>query len=623
MLFMAGICHAQSPTVWRNFAATNSNEGSVTPGTLKLTKYKKNNIRVLYLDTAGVAVDIPFDTLQLVSNMVDNIQNVSGTYPNSAAVYTELLSKVDADVFNDLQDTVNAKMDTSYQSVVNAMLVLKMDTSYASTVLEMLADSMTSGRDYTDNKFLSVVTGNNQGFAITSTNPGAHVAGRVWSAANITGLTENYTNFGLTLDPYETAYFYDNGTSYDKQSIPIPELIDAEIVAQGLINQTTFETVELPVLGLNKVKGITGSLGTYTSFQSAGSTRILDSAFTGSGTITHIQFYCPDTNNIYFKVFRNTGTNTYEMVATQVIRVGTLGTVDLDLNLPIDSGTYFGWYSSGSNTNTGSIGYKVGSTMGLRVVSGNITTSGTFAAPTYTEIYGFNLSISYDKTVAIDSQVFPYGHINPAIYTNELSYSGAADTLTNLMSTGVITVDRLIKSDGTEGALAGWKYITVPVNDYIEKIYVSDIAIRPAGLPASGYWRFLNTAGAVLSTGYYTTSMDTNYVIPTGAVSFQIDIQDPSTTSSAYANAVISYKGALVTKIGGVSIGSSSGGGTSYNQSLNTTDDVQFKSITTEGLYLQNLPVGNGTEPIGLPLYGMWIDWDGVTTSGVLKVKMQ
>lgn len=91
MLLGAG---AMAQTV--NFGSNSPSGVSQTQGALKLLKYKKNNIRVLYLDTTGVAVDIPFDTLQLKSNISQNFtDNSTTTYPSSKALYDGLAGKTD------------------------------------------------------------------------------------------------------------------------------------------------------------------------------------------------------------------------------------------------------------------------------------------------------------------------------------------------------------------------------------------------------------------------------------------------------------------------------------------------------------------------------------------------
>lgn len=206
MLGMAGICHAQDPTVWRNFGATNSSEGSITPGTLKLTKYKKNNIRVLTLDTAGIVRDTNITAIldtsifQLKSNMVDNIQNVSGTYPNSAAVYTELLSKV-------------GYTDTT----------LLIETHHRS-----------------DSLFLASSTSNLKGTADTSVTPVA-VSGNWYWLKNYP-VTVTYTKFGgISVATTESSAAIYNGTTWQEYNPPVDALLTATVATLDTIKKYSLQ----------------------------------------------------------------------------------------------------------------------------------------------------------------------------------------------------------------------------------------------------------------------------------------------------------------------------------------------------------------------------------------------
>lgn len=72
----------------------------------------------------------------------------------------------------------------------------------------------------------------------------------------------------------------------------------------------------------------------------------------------------------------------------------------------------------------------------------------------------------------------------------------------------------------------------------------------------------------------------------------------------------------------------STGGGESYDQSLNTFDDVAFKSISADTIIASELninafsfdfPTGNGTPPEEVEIGDAWID----TSDGTLKIRMQ
>jgi hypothetical protein len=92
--------------VWRRVGATNSSEGTESIGLMKLTKYKKNNIRVFYLDTSAIMRDMPFDTLQLVSNMSQSASdNSPDKYPSSAALYDAIQGLADTGSYIKLSDS--------------------------------------------------------------------------------------------------------------------------------------------------------------------------------------------------------------------------------------------------------------------------------------------------------------------------------------------------------------------------------------------------------------------------------------------------------------------------------------------------------------------------------------
>lgn len=73
-------------------------------------------------------------------------------------------------------------------------------------------------------------------------------------------------------------------------------------------------------------------------------------------------------------------------------------------------------------------------------------------------------------------------------------------------------------------------------------------------------------------------------------------------------------------KVGTVATG---GGGTAYNQSLNTTDNVQFASIKTDALDVSGtMPSGTLSEPPNVNKGDMWLDTTDSTTHPIVRVML-
>lgn len=493
--------------------------------------------------------------------------------------------------------------------------------------INSLVDSFLATRTYTDEKFLSVTSASLQGVAETTTDPGANVAGRWWWL-EVSDEDQTFTDFdGIEVAANEIALAIDDGTDFIKYTLPIDEQLNAAISAQGLITQSAFETVQQPVAGLVKTRFNHGTLSASSTNYGTSLTRLIDSAFTYNGVLTSLSYYSTRAGAITFKSIEKNVDGTYNVIAS-LIHTAIIGNNTIDsatlVNMRVVAGGTIGWYGSASTG--GGVGFTTGSTMATKTLTGNVSGNNlTFGASSNTSIWGIKATYRVSPTLAFDSVVFPYGHTAPPVYNNQITYTGGADTLTNIFSTGTIVTDALVTSTGGTSSSAGWKYVSIPITDKQPRIFVSKINVRPGSVPASGYYRFANTSNTTISFGYYTALKDTSYAIPTGAVTFMIDIQDPTTTSSAYANAVISYRGSKATKIYGIDFAGtgSSAGGNPFNQDLNTYDDGQLNSLRVYGLYLDTLPVGNGVEPAGVDIGDMWQDWDGVSDSSTLKIRKQ
>lgn len=119
-------------------------------------------------------------------------------------------------------------------------------------------------------------------------------------------------------------------------------------------------------------------------------------------------------------------------------------------------------------------------------------------------------------------------------------------------------------------------------------------------------------------------------IIPSTAYTFDLQILRNPDTPGSYSevrmnlgNTLLPYEPfdrSVIKKIYGYEI--ESNGGEAYDQSLNTTDDVEFNSVTTNLLSYKaialELPQGNGTPPVGVEIGDAWLD----TATSSVKVRL-
>lgn len=142
---------------------------------------------------------------------------------------------------------------------------------------------------------------------------------------------------------------------------------------------------------------------------------------------------------------------------------------------------------------------------------------------------------------------------------------------------------------------------------------------------------FRDSQGAVINPVISLTTLPFTFNAPANASTFDMSLKAGNNTVDSYSMARISigdlsqpyepFEQEFIDSIKGKSIKSSNGGGESYNQSLNTTDDVQFNSINTGLLEMSfwqlNLPTGAGSPPSEVLVGHAWID----TNTDTIKVR--
>ncbi len=201
-------------------------------------------------------------------------------------------------------------------------------------------------------------------------------------------------------------------------------------------------------------------------------------------------------------------------------------------------------------------------------------------------------------------------------------------TSPNLFNPALLKQDSLIRtSDQAIIYVAGWQ-----MSGFMAVTAGQDYTLYGLNISSSSTYTWRDASNAVIGTpgtgvNTWLTGDTITITAPAGAVTIAFNIKRPADPTSVYDNLMfIEGDSAVPYSAYGTTINACPGyggaGGVAYDQSLNTTDNVEFAGITTGGLKM-NLPTGNGTEPAGLSIGDMWIDWNGSTTSGTLKVKMQ
>ena len=133
---------------------------------------------------------------------------------------------------------------------------------------------------------------------------------------------------------------------------------------------------------------------------------------------------------------------------------------------------------------------------------------------------------------------------------------------------------------------------------------------------------FRDSGGNAIGPIYDFGSMPRTFTSPAGTVTFDCTLRravEPSDDVFEFAalnpgGQVLPYEPHKIETITG--IGSKRIAGQSYDQSLDTTDDVKFNSVEMAA-FKANLPEGAGSPPVGVEVGDAWID----TTDNTIKVR--
>lgn len=190
----------------------------------------------------------------------------------------------------------------------------------------------------------------------------------------------------------------------------------------------------------------------------------------------------------------------------------------------------------------------------------------------------------------------------------------------NLANPSLIQFDKYITNAGSVTNGVGWAMIVIPVDGYIGQ----EITFGRFTINTAGYSAFRNASGLVENLGAHGILPKT-VTVPVGATHLYIDIKRPIDDGSNYAQLTINLGDTLlpyespilkVEKLAGYEISGNGGSGESYDQSLNTTDEVHFAKVTAPietSVLVLNLPTSNA----GLPVGRAWVD---VSNGNVVKV---
>lgn len=196
----------------------------------------------------------------------------------------------------------------------------------------------------------------------------------------------------------------------------------------------------------------------------------------------------------------------------------------------------------------------------------------------------------------------------------------------NMFDPSAIIDDKYVNNMG--GVLSGidWQMILIPVDGLATG---SDVTFGRIFATNPSYWAFYDAnpiegAATILSTASWQTAGSATVQVPSGALFLGITIKRPADPVTVYDEGTINqgtdlltpyqpFTGEAITAIKGHPLSGSGGsGGEAYDQSLNTTDNVQFASVVTGELtaavLIANLPEGAGTPPVGLGVNQAWID---------------
>jgi len=195
--------------------------------------------------------------------------------------------------------------------------------------------------------------------------------------------------------------------------------------------------------------------------------------------------------------------------------------------------------------------------------------------------------------------------------------------------TGDLIAGELINSTGGIQSVTGWSMNKLDVSGMIGDSVTWGNFNTTSGV----YYAFYDASNTLISFDGWNPNpaLTKTVTIPSGAKWLYIDIQRPEDTTSVWSNGIINKGTSLlnpyqpynpiITKIDGKTIAGT--GGTSYDQSLNTTDNVSFNSVSANEMEISGT-IKTGTlasPPAGLISGEFWLDTTDSSTHPLLRRK--
>lgn len=173
-----------------------------------------------------------------------------------------------------------------------------------------------------------------------------------------------------------------------------------------------------------------------------------------------------------------------------------------------------------------------------------------------------------------------------------------------------------------------------PIEEYSGKVVTFDGYIQNSTKKLV----FRDNSNTIIGSVLSLTTAPFTVTVPALATKYDMSIKGATDEISSYDKLRMNigskslpfnpYKESLITTILGKKIyaekakGAESGGGNSFDQTLNTTDNVKFNSVETKQLIYSaiqfNLPTGNGAPPSEVQIGDAWVD---TSNGNTIKVK--
>lgn len=423
------------------------------------------------------------------------------------------------------------------------------------------------------------------------------------------------------------------------QSVDMPEQTADGVIENGNNKATSGDTVYRAIAPLTAlIEGGSYTIGD-TDFSSYNTNNTQEYTFfqrlypvVQAGNVVLIRVNLHRAGDIALYTVKPTGAlQTFEYTA-KVVVTGVVGYNEFVVNLPIEKD---GLVGVGQLMGGGLLTTKT-VTEGLwldgnpdRSIGSPVTMSNSNRAAAI----GFDFEINglEDQISEIDIKADNIqSEVNTAIKVYDLTIEPA----TNMFDTTNIVNDRYVSNTGSIQNVAGWQFILINVSGVADGADITLNGIEPSMPYYAAFYttddpNIVDLTNMIAGSNVTFNGNPNTIQKPAGAVGLGITIKRPANTSAAYEFATINLgatpipyepgSSGNVVKILDYNIEGS--GGEAYDQSLNTTDNVQFNSVTVVSfetdVLVAELPEGAGTPPLEVAIGQAWID----TTDDTIKVR--